>query len=139
MPTSDLLPQRFTSAAMWKILCASNSAVIRQKLDVLDQASYEVRFVSSFAEVCMRLVVERSDLYILDASLPRENAIRMVKTVRLVDQEAIVICISELEVDRDKVLNVGADIFIKSPSGLSSLTSTIDQSYLKFFPKYKMG
>jgi DNA-binding response OmpR family regulator len=111
---------------MWKILCASNSAVIRQKLDVLDRAFYEVRFASSFAEVCMRLVVERSDLYILDASLPRESAIRMVKTVRLVDQEAIVICISELEVDREKVLNAGADVFIKSPSGLASLTSTID-------------
>jgi DNA-binding response OmpR family regulator len=111
---------------MWKILCASDSAGIKKELDALDPSFYDVQIARSFNEACACFIVEAFNIYLLDADMPGENPIQMVKTVRLVDRNAALICISGSDSDRLSAIEAGADIFLQSPVGIGLVRTTID-------------
>ena len=87
---------------------------------------YEIVCVRRPAEVMAWLVARKFDLYLIDTSMPGESALGMCHSVRKVNKDGAVICISPNGEEREILLGAGADLFLKMPDAIGQLRQTID-------------
>ena len=113
---------------MWKILCVSGDSDVRGEIEKLEQhnAFYRVKCVSTVDGLLLAAITESFDIFILDSSIRREPVSDLCRAVRLADEEAVIISLSDNEADRHKALDAGADMFLKLPNELKLLASNID-------------
>lgn len=78
------------------------------------------------AETIAWPVARQFDVYLVDAGMPGESAVAICRTIRNVDRDGVVICLSAEETDSEKLLAAEADYFIKIPDGLGRIRQTID-------------
>ena len=78
------------------------------------------------AEVMAWLVARKFDVYIVDANTSGDIAVGVCRSIRAVDKDGAVICISAQGSDSGPLLDAGADLVLKMPDALSNLRRTID-------------
>jgi DNA-binding response OmpR family regulator len=72
------------------------------------------------------LVARTFDLYLVDNKMAGESALGVCRSIRSIDDDGAIICISDDADDRDTLLNAGADLFMKMPEAVGQLRRTID-------------
>jgi DNA-binding response OmpR family regulator len=72
------------------------------------------------------LVARTFDLYLVDNQMSGESALGVCRSIRSMDDDGAIICISDDVDDRDNLLNAGADLFMKMPEAVGQLRRTID-------------
>jgi DNA-binding response OmpR family regulator len=72
------------------------------------------------------LVARTFDLYLVDNQMSGESALGVCRSIRSMDDDGAIICISDDVDDRDSLLNAGADLFMKMPEAVGQLRRTID-------------
>jgi DNA-binding response OmpR family regulator len=72
------------------------------------------------------LVARTFDLYLVDTNMTGESALGVCRSIRSVDDDGAIICISDDPEDRDTLLDAGADLFMKMPDAVGQLRRTID-------------
>ena len=87
---------------------------------------YEVVCARQPAEIMAWLVARTFDLYLVDNQMSRESALGVCRSIRSVDGDGAIICISDDNDDRDTLLDAGADLFMKMPDAVEHLRRTID-------------
>jgi DNA-binding response OmpR family regulator len=78
------------------------------------------------AEIMAWLVARKFDVYIVDANSSGESAVGVCRSIRAVDKDGAVICISAQNSDGETLLDAGADLILKMPDALNNLRRTID-------------
>jgi DNA-binding response OmpR family regulator len=81
---------------------------------------------SSRAEIMAWLVARKFDVYVVDSTAAGETAVGVCNTIRTVDKEGAVICVSPDGDDREPLLDAGADLVLRLPDELNQLRRTID-------------
>jgi DNA-binding response OmpR family regulator len=87
---------------------------------------YDVVCAREPAEIMAWLVARTFDLYLVDNRMSRESALGVCRSIRSVDDDGAIICISDDIDDRDTLLEAGADLFMKKPDAVPHLRRTID-------------
>ena len=87
---------------------------------------YEIVCARQPAEIMAWLIARRFDLYLVDTKMPDESALGVCRSIRSIDDNGAIICISEDVDDRDTLLGAGADMFMKMPDGAGQLRRMID-------------
>ena len=72
------------------------------------------------------LVARTFDLYLVDTQMSGESALGVCRSIRSMDDNGAIICISDDVDDRDTLLDAGADLFMKMPDAVEQLRRTID-------------
>ena len=72
------------------------------------------------------LVARKFDVYVIDADMQGASALGICCTIRAVDKEGAVICLSTDEDDHESLLEAGADLFLKLPEGACKLRRVMD-------------
>ena len=72
------------------------------------------------------LVARTFDLYLVDNQMPGESALGVCRSIRSMDEDGAIICISDDVNHRDTLLDAGADLFMKMPDAVGQLRRTID-------------
>ena len=72
------------------------------------------------------LVARKFDVFVVDSNMAGASALGICCTIRSVDREAAVICLSPEDDDREPLLEAGADLFLKTPYSIGKLRQTID-------------
>lgn len=72
------------------------------------------------------LVARKFDVYIVDANARGDSAVGVCRSIRAVDRDGAVICISSAGEDVEPFLDAGADLVLKMPEALGNLRRTID-------------
>ena len=78
------------------------------------------------AEIMAWLVARKFDVYVVDVKMSGESALGVCRTIRTVDKDGAVICISDENADREELLDAGADLFLKLPDEMGKIRRTID-------------
>jgi DNA-binding response OmpR family regulator len=78
------------------------------------------------AEVMAWLVARKFDVYVVDSNMPGASALGVCCTIRAVDKEGAVICLTPYDDERGPLLEAGADLVLNIPLGVGKLRSTID-------------
>jgi|KBSMisStaDraftv2_1062788.scaffolds.fasta_scaffold3131021_1 DNA-binding response OmpR family regulator len=78
------------------------------------------------AEIMAWLVARKFDVYVVDSNMSGASALGICCTIRAVDKEGAVICLSPDDDDRETLLNAGADLFLKMPDGAMKLRRVLD-------------
>jgi DNA-binding response OmpR family regulator len=71
------------------------------------------------------IIAQKFDVYVIDATMPGESAAGLCGTIRTVDEDGMIICISPTEADREKLLAAGGDLFIKMPEEVGRIRRLI--------------
>ena len=72
------------------------------------------------------LVARTFDLYLVDTNMSGESALGVCRSIRSVDEDGAIICISDDVDERDTLLDAGADLFMKMPEAVGQLRRIID-------------
>lgn len=72
------------------------------------------------------LAARKFDVYVVDADMSGASALGICCTIRAVDKNGAVICLSPDDDDRGPLLDAGADLVLKMPDILINLRQTID-------------
>ena len=72
------------------------------------------------------LAVRKFDVYVVDGNLLDDSGPGVCRTIRAVDKDGAVICVSPDSDDREDLLDAGADLFLKLPESINQLRRTID-------------
>ena len=72
------------------------------------------------------LVARTFDLYLVDTNMAGESALGVCRSIRSIDDDGAIICISDDVCHRDSLLDAGADLFMKLPEAIGNLRRTID-------------
>jgi DNA-binding response OmpR family regulator len=72
------------------------------------------------------LVARKFDVYVVDANMTSESAVGICRTIRTVDKDGAVICVSPDKADESRLLDAGADLFLKVPDEIGKIRRTVD-------------
>jgi DNA-binding response OmpR family regulator len=78
------------------------------------------------AEIMAWLVARKFDVYIVDANASGDSSVGVCRSIRAVDKDGAVICISAAGQDTEPFLDAGADLVLKMPDALGNLRRTVD-------------
>lgn len=78
------------------------------------------------AEIMAWLVARKFDVYVVDANVSGDNSVGVCRSIRAVDKDGAVICISSAGQDTEPILDAGADLVLKMPEAIGNLRRTID-------------
>src|SRR5205085_5109402 len=87
---------------------------------------YEMVCTQTPAEIMAWLVARKFDVYVVDSNMTGASALGICCTIRAVDKEGAVICLSADDDERGPLLDAGADLFLKMPDGASKLRQVLD-------------
>jgi DNA-binding response OmpR family regulator len=72
------------------------------------------------------LVARKFDVYVIDSNMTGDSAEGVCRTIRTVDKDGAVICLSPDDDDREPLLDAGADLVLKMPEAAARIRRTID-------------
>ena len=113
---------------MEKILIIDDEALIREMVaDILSDDGYQVCQASNAREACEQVASGEVDLALLDLNLGPENGIDVLKSLKELDSELLVIIITGFESVENAVnaLNLGAFHYMKKPFNADALTVVV--------------
>lgn len=110
-----------------KILIVEDDPQMRRFLQVLLKGhAYQVDCAGSAREALARMVEKNADIILLDLGLPDLDGLELVRRIRETSATPIiVISARELEDDKVKALDNGADDYLTKPFGSSELLARI--------------
>ncbi|NLK12444.1 MAG: response regulator transcription factor [Candidatus Phytoplasma sp.] len=94
----------------------------------LQQANFSYEGFYEAEKLIERIKENMPDLFLLDIMLPDLSGIEVIKYIRSKSKDAIIIVVSALnsEIDKVKALDLGADDYITKPFGVLELISRIN-------------
>ena len=87
---------------------------------------YEMVCANRPAEIMAWLVARKFDVYVVDSDIAGDSAEGVCRTIRAVDKDGAVICLSPDDHEREPLLDAGADLVLKMPDAASKLRRMID-------------
>lgn len=87
---------------------------------------YEMVCANRPAEIMAWLVARKFDVYVVDSEIAGDSAEGVCRTIRAVDRDGAVICLSPNGEERAPLLDAGADLVLTKPEATTKLRRTID-------------
>jgi len=113
---------------MARILIIEDDPAIRSSIEyALRRARYEVHSLATGTGAREAIEQFEPDVIILDLMLPGMSGLDIAKSIRRIDDETIIIMISALDQESDKItgLSIGADDYVSKPFSVDELLARI--------------
>jgi DNA-binding response OmpR family regulator len=95
--------------------------------DQLTKLGFQASYCLSIKEANHKLASTSYDLVFVDLNLPDGSGYDLILSLRAVDKEAKIIVISAYEAERQKVLDVGASLYVPKPFTGKSIRAALKE------------